>query len=29
MTADVNLDLMSNIKSVFDPNHLLNPGKVL
>lgn len=29
MTADVNLELMRNIKSVFDPNHLLNPGKVL
>lgn len=29
MTADVNLELMRTIKSVFDPNNLLNPGKVL
>lgn len=29
MTADINLELMRNIKAAFDPNNLLNPHKVL
>lgn len=27
--SDVNLELMRSIKQAFDPNHILNPGKIL